>query len=549
MDIPSFTYKHNGEWQAVGSADRPVCAALSALAFGDKLGGAARGMLHSEAERELVNALLDRGLLPSHINTWVQGLLGYGIASPVQFAAGVALSPYQLDTVKRLTVAGGVGALGVGLGKTATALSAVYAYVNSNETQGKGDRLWIVCPCNAIPTWAAHRTEMEGYFNEVEIISMDSLHKMKGTAPLPVSAIIFDEVHMLGNVTARRTGAAQAVRQAFGTGLCLTGTLLHAGVEKALSILDLAIPGAARFSNKWNAGRAFNCLVQKNLGSRKVHSLARPTGANEAKFKAWLSEYTVFLTKHSKTVKAAVDIPGQEIVDVDLCQHVPDNDKWDTLARVVQELTAKNNTMPEVMETMHVASRTDAFHKLIWLRDNVITPTPQEQWVIFATYTESLDAIEAVLKGAGRSYVRIDGGITDKRRAAAISLFQSGDASVMLAQTDAASVSMNLQNAHLSCMFDVTWKAAAYDQALGRTCRRGQTQTCRHYNLIGNPFQRWMFARLAENRSFDASVAEWQEARAMLQSIQPAAHSPGMAGVSADADRGSAGHCFIPPPL
>jgi hypothetical protein len=92
-----------------------------------------------------------------------------------------------------------------------------------------------------------------------------------------------------------------------------------------------------------------------------------------------------------------------------------------------------------------------------------------------------------------------------------IEAFKSGRVRVFLAQTDAASVSMNLQNARTSVMFDSTWKAATYEQALARTCRRGQTHACTHYNLIGNKFQREVFKRVMSACDFDSQLAEYQE--------------------------------------
>ena len=101
--------------------------------------------------------------------------------------------------------------------------------------------------------------------------------------------------------------------------------------------------------------------------------------------------------------------------------------------------------------------------------------------------------------------------MTDDERATVCQEFRDGKHQIMLAQTDAASVSMNLQTARISVMLDTTQKAANFEQALGRTCRRGSTQLCHHFNLAGNRFQQYVFNRLRLAMDFNSSIAEWQD--------------------------------------
>ena len=61
---------------------------------------------------------------------------------------------------------------------------------------------------------------------------------------------------------------------------------------------------------------------------------------------------------------------------------------------------------------------------------------------------------------------------------------------LVLGQIQAAGVAINLFRAQVSVTLDVSWKGKDYAQALGRTCRRGQTEPCLNIDLIANKLGR-----------------------------------------------------------
>ena len=192
-DVPHFTYKIEDMWQSVRSSDRPMCALASAnhaLLMGKKIGGAGRGLAAPAIITEIAQCISAHGIQTSNWVRWMDALRlkrvgdGAGIKHTVD---GLTLDPYQIDTVKNLTVAGGVIAMGCGLGKTITALSAASALVNHVMPM----RLWVCCPKIAIPVWEELRTWVEANLTaDFEVMSIDSLHKVEGVnCRLPATRI------------------------------------------------------------------------------------------------------------------------------------------------------------------------------------------------------------------------------------------------------------------------------------------------------------------------------------------------------------------------
>lgn len=482
--------------QATGHADRPVCAMTAALAShmaGNALLGEARGELNP------VSSIIDPWLsgvdIPlARAALWARTINGALIA-PASWPTtvnGLALSSYQHTALSRLGEAGGVLAMDCGLGKTITALAAAQAY---------GGRLVVVCPLNAVPTWK--RAAPAG----TTIVSMDSAHNLVGMPPTG-GTIIFDEAHLLGDVTARRTKACHALRTKFDHGLCLTGTLLHAGVQKTLSIIDLAVPGAALFPSRWKAGEYFHCLVKKPIPGRTVTVLEKPTGTHRTAFLDYLSRHVIAITVDSQEVRAAFQLPDQHLYDYAL------EEPWLSIdaeaARLVQaQIDAGEPGIMNASACAHAMSAAGAQSKV----DFVMQHLEDEPVVIFANYTATLDLMAQALTDAGITFVRVDGSVTGAARGECQRKFQAGEAQVFLGQMSAAGVAMDLYRAQYSFALDHPWKSADYAQALARTHRRGQQHETHHFDLAANAWQRRVIQHLRNGADFNASFAEYQQLR------------------------------------
>jgi SNF2 family DNA or RNA helicase len=144
---------------------------------------------------------------------------------------------------------------------------------------------------------------------------------------------------------------------------------------------------------------------------------------------------------------------------------------------------------------------------------------------VFAHYRDTLDAISAALTQAGIPFVRVDGDTSAQNRVAAEDTFTKGGARIFLGQMVAASVSMNLQTAYISVTFDHDWKAYNYEQSLARTCRRGQTRDCHHFDLVANKLQRTVVQRLRTAMDFNAEAADWQDLKLGIARSTPGVQS------------------------
>ncbi len=455
----------------------------------------------------LAGMKFDAGLVPEMIH-------GVGREyDPKTFGHNIVFDPYQWTAMRGLTLAGGVIGAFMGAGKTAMGAGVAIGHIRNVRKfdPKKPGRCWILCPLNAMPAWeVAHQCALSLWYAEVKIISIDSAHLYTSIADGDV--LIVDEVHRAGSGSARRTKALHVIRSRFTVSVGLTGTMVHAGVEKCLSIKDLAVPGIALFARNWTAGETFKCLVKKKIGPRTVTALERPSTELEA-FNEWLAFGVQLIPADSKEVQSAFKLPGQDLHEITL------NDPWPPLeqdvARVANAVFEETGEFPHAQAVAHYLARDGIEQKLEWLASE-LDGAGAAQIVVFANYRDSLDRAQELLEQLQISFVRVDGDVVGADRAAAQSRFQSGLAQVFLGQIHAASESMNLQNANISLTLDVSWSCIDWSQALARTHRRGQTTPCLHIDLVANRLQARILDRLRQGQDFSAQCAIWQDVKRAL---------------------------------
>jgi hypothetical protein len=146
-----------------------------------------------------------------------------------------------------------------------------------------------------------------------------------------------------------------------------------------------------------------------------------------------------------------------------------------------------------------------------------------EPVVLFAFYHETLNLAQEALDAAGITYVRVDGSVVGPDRAEAERAFQAGEVRVFLGQKTASSAALNLFRARVSVCLDWSQRAYDYPQMLGRTCRRGQTSECMHFDLIDNALQRDLVTKLRAGESFHLDLVRFQSTleRAASTTQQP----------------------------
>lgn len=520
-----------------GSVDRPLCAGMAAFASYAR-GNPLRGMLSGASTYAVIDAaeqfMAEHDIGETRMLLWLRAIDGEkwlhkidpNLTDPDR--GPIVLDPYQLNAISSLSCAGGLVGLFCGAGKTAIAIACARALRT---------RTWVFCPRNAEGTWEKWRPYIEAMVPGIEyrVVSIDSVHLFTALSGEAGGLMIVDEAHKAGIVAApkheptksgraRRTGRTAAlhiVRPKFDVCLCLTGSTTTSGVEKTLSMKDLAVPGLAGFSSKWKAGAHWGCLVKKNIGSRTVTALAEPT-ARKTQFMDWLGYQSTLLQPRGESVRAAFQLPEQDI------QEIRFNEPWESIpeatARVFHEMIAEKplepgEAPPHAKAVAHRLAREGAGEKIEWLMEQL--SGTEDQLAIAAMYTETLYKADMALAGAGVTRVLVDGDVVGSERGGCEKAFQFGGVRVFLGQISAASVSMNLQCAKYSVTLDVSGSPIDYEQWLARTCRRGQTERCLHLDLVANRLQHALLARVRSGAVFNAECAEYIEIKNTLKGLIP----------------------------
>ena len=512
--ISAFPGCEGAPMQAVASADRRMCAFVSAVAsvfLGGRLQGTLYNANDAQVDEYVTEACAAFDIPEYRLALWARSVAHAEDVPPLPSAefAGLTLHQFQLGAIQTLTPAGGALGLFCGAGKTVTGAAAAVHLMRSFHY---APRLWIGCPLNAIPAWERMRPFLAPFFTEIRIFSVDSAHKYVGLSPIG-GVLILDELHLLGGRETRRTKSCHTLRSRFDAGIGLTGTLVHSGVEATLSYADLCVPGMSLFATRWAAGEHFKCLVKKKLGPRTVTALEKPTGANRERFLEWLARWCYMLRPESPEVRACLAIPEQAVHEVRLLE--PWRDTVHEVADIANQILAETGELPHAQAVFHKLMHAGVEAKIDYLMENL---DPTEQVAIAAFYRESLDAMEEALKTAGITYTRVDGDIKGEDRAECERKFQDGEVKVFLGQMHAASMSMNLQVADLSFVLDLSWSAIDYEQWLFRVRRQGKGagRSCNHFDLVGNKFQRAVLDRVQLGMDFSAECSEYQEVKRSL---------------------------------
>lgn len=109
---------------------------------------------------------------------------------------------------------------------------------------------------------------------------------------------------------------------------------------------------------------------------------------------------------------------------------------------------------------------------------------PGRKIVLFSEWTSMLDLIEPLLKQHEAAFVRLDGDVPQRARAALVHQFQNDPNCRLFLTTNAGSTGLNLQAADTVINVDLPWNPAVLEQRIGRAHRMGQTKSVQVYVLV-----------------------------------------------------------------
>lgn len=128
---------------------------------------------------------------------------------------------------------------------------------------------------------------------------------------------------------------------------------------------------------------------------------------------------------------------------------------------------------------------------------------PNMKSVVFSQFTSFMDLIEPALAKANMRFLRLDGSITQKARAAVLEEFRdSKQFTVLLLSLKAGGVGLNLTSAKRVYMMDPWWSFAVEAQAIDRVHRMGQEDEVRVYRFIVKDSVEERMLRVQDRKKF-----------------------------------------------
>jgi hypothetical protein len=319
------------KFERTRNAPRAVSAAVMLLAHlraGNKMSGSEAHLTIQDLRPEYVEMTDFLAISLDRVATWADSLLlrpEQNLPPPVlpsvipKENSLFPLHPYQIETAGWCAMRmGSILNFGCGVGKTATSLAAAIGARRLGKCNDS--RVTIFCPANAFGAWLPFIPEFQEVFRHVDIISLDDLHNHMHTDSRG-GAMIVDESHRCKNDDANRTRLAHEIRPRYEWGICLTGSLLHTGIEPIMSIQDLACPGLSRVIDKFRLAAYLNAVMFDNVQIRgrasQKRKIVEPPKTSDHLLISYLARSTRSYTLTSPEVAKYVKMPEQNVVEWD----------------------------------------------------------------------------------------------------------------------------------------------------------------------------------------------------------------------------------------
>jgi superfamily II DNA or RNA helicase len=113
-----------------------------------------------------------------------------------------------------------------------------------------------------------------------------------------------------------------------------------------------------------------------------------------------------------------------------------------------------------------------------------ISQDPSRKIVLFSEWTTMLSLIEPLFEKTGMKFVRLDGGVPQKKRQYIVEEFQSNADCRAILMSNAGATGLNLQSANTIINVDLPWNPAILEQRIARAHRMGQKNPVHVYLLV-----------------------------------------------------------------
>jgi len=249
---------------------------------------------------------------------------------------------------------------------------------------------------------------------------------------------------------------------------CLTGTPIVSRPKELFNLLKLT---------KHPLGRNFMTFSSRYCGGRQGRFGWISDGCTHAEeLKDKLRNHV--LRRHKKKV---LNLPPKTVskvtVPLDMATHFRYSVAWDDYIEMVRQ-TRTQDEAARVWQARHLVQISLLRQICSESKVNYAAKRIAEhagKVVVFSTYANTIKKLSDALTEIGVDFIVYDGSLNERKRAEAVSLFQSGGGTkVFIAQTEAAKVGLTLTAADLVLFMDLVYTPADHFQAEDRCCRIGQ---------------------------------------------------------------------------
>lgn len=453
--------------------------------------------IHPDAEE-----LLQRSLRQSHLRELSAEIQRRPRRHPLRKTLlDAELLPYQLEGIAFAVGAGrAILADDMGLGKTIQAIGT--AELLAREADIK--RVLIVCPASLKSQW---RSEIQRFCGRSAAVVIgkaserakqyqDStffticnyeqvLRDRKEIETVPFDLIILDEGQRIKNWEAKTSAALRGLSSPYR--LVLSGTPLENRLGELYTVVrfvDEQLLGPPdQFFNRYrhvdDNGATVGFRRLDELRERLAPVLLRRTRSAVAKELPSRTDEVVRVTPteeqleiHDGQMKIVAQIAHKSYLNhIDLLRlrralaiaRMASNSTW-LVGQTEPEYSSKLERIQELFEDL--------------LAD------PSRKIIVFSEWRRMLDRIELRLDSLGARYVRLDGRVSQKKRAERVGEFQADPGCRVILMTNAGSTGLNLQKATTVINVDLPWNPAVLEQRIGRAHRMGQRNPVHVYKLV-----------------------------------------------------------------
>ncbi len=400
----------------------------------------------------------------------------------------------------------------MGLGKSLTSIAIIGQLYKSNKIE----KVLIICPTSIISVWQEEFEKFADYDYNIEsitgttmdnrkkklrslnhkqglkiaIINYEATWRMERELTLyKADMIICDESQKIKNPSATQSKTIHRLGNKASYKLILTGTPVQNSPMDVFSQWKFLDPNI--FGLSYYAFRNHYAV----MGGYYNHQIIRYRNMDELTSKAHSIAYRI-------TKEEALDLPEQIFLNR-YCELEPIARKvYDTVVKesyaelMDGEITA-TNILTKLIRLSQIAGghvkddegriQVISKAKLNELKDIIedVIIDNKKKLVVFARFIPEIESIKALARELEIEYSYITGEIKTEDRGKMRDRFQNNDnVKLFIAQIQTAGLGITLTAADTAVFYSLDFNYSNYSQAIARTHRIGQKNTCTYINLI-----------------------------------------------------------------